>query len=173
MLPMEALNHPIDVWIKELENYSFVQLCIKPSPTAWSLGQLYGHLMEDTHFYLAQATLAASTDEHAFEEASPTAKGMFLRNTFPDEIIEGAPANALIPQPDSGQQLMNGLLNLKEKMRQVYELVSTSPYKGKTKHPGLGYFSAEEWLRFADMHFRHHLRQKQRIDRFIKMHRAQ
>jgi hypothetical protein len=35
---------------------------------------------------------------------------------------------------------------------------------GKTRHPGLLYFSALEWLRFAEMHMRHHFRQKKRID---------
>ena len=48
-------------------------------------------------------------------------------------------------------------------------LMTARKYKGKTKHPGLGYFSAEEWLQFAEMHFRHHLRQKKRIDEFLKM----
>ena len=27
---------------------------------------------------------------------------------------------------------------------------------GKTKHPGLNYFTAKEWLQFAEMHLRHH-----------------
>jgi hypothetical protein len=46
--------------------------------------------------------------------------------------------------------------------------ITESPFGGKTKHPGLGYFSAHEWLQFADMHFRHHLRQKKRIDDFLE-----
>jgi hypothetical protein len=36
--------------------------------------------------------------------------------------------------------------------------------KGKTRHPGLLFFSALEWLRFTEMHMRHHFRQKKRID---------
>jgi hypothetical protein len=39
--------------------------------------------------------------------------------------------------------------------------------KGKTRHPGLLYFSAPEWLQFAEMHLRHHFLQKQRIDAFL------
>lgn len=166
---MEDLIPTFLFWIKELENYNFVQLCTKPSPTAWSLGQLYLHLIEDTYFYLEQGTIAASTDEHIFEQASPIAQAMFLSNEFPDERIEGAPSNALIPQPDSKQQLMNDLLLLNKEIWRVNELISSSPYKGKSKHPGLGFFSAREWLQFADMHFRHHLRQKKRIDDFLKM----
>jgi hypothetical protein len=53
-------------------------------------------------------------------------------------------------------------------MNTVATLISESQFNGKTKHPGLGYFSAKEWLQFANMHFRHHLRQKKRIDVFLK-----
>jgi hypothetical protein len=42
------------------------------------------------------------------------------------------------------------------------------PSTGKSRHPGLGYFNAGEWLRFIEMHMRHHLRQKERIDAFLK-----
>lgn len=166
---MDNLNLTLTFWINELKHYSFVQLCTKPSPTSWSLGQLYRHLIDDTYFFLEQATIAASTEEHSFEEASPTAKVLFLNNEFPDEQIEGAPSNALILQPDSKEQLMNDLLNLKDAVRNVGLLISDSTQKGKSKHPGLGYFNAQEWLQFADMHFRHHLRQKKRIDYSLKM----
>jgi hypothetical protein len=48
-------------------------------------------------------------------------------------------------------------------------LITQSPYKGKTKHPGLHYFNADEWLQFADMHFRHHVKQKKKIDDFLRI----
>ncbi|AEI50759.1 DinB family protein [Runella slithyformis] len=127
---MEALNGTIIQWRKELENYTFEQQCTKPSPTAWSLGQLYRHLIEDTYFYLEQATIAASTEEHRFEEASPAAKVLFLVNGFPDEQMEGAPNNAFIQQPDSKQQLMTDLLNLKDAVPNVGLMVLGSPHQG-------------------------------------------
>jgi hypothetical protein len=39
---------------------------------------------------------------------------------------------------------------------------------GKTKHPGSNYFTAKEWLQFAEIHLRHHLKQKKRIDDFFE-----
>lgn len=166
MLPGHA-EHIINTWINELANYSFVQLCTKP-PGSWSLGQVYMHLVTDTDFYIQQAKACWNSIDHFAEEASPGAKTMFLNDDFPDVIIEGAPSNAYIPQPESKAQLMKDLLNLKEEMNRVGVLISHTTVKGKTKHPGLGYFSAQEWLQFAGMHFRHHLRQKKRIDAFLK-----
>jgi len=94
---------------------------------------------------------------------------MFLNNYFPDEVLEGPPKSSHTLQPDNKEQLTNGLVNLKEELNNVGRLISTSLFNGKTKHPGLNYFNANEWLQFAEMHFRHHLRQKKRIDDFLKI----
>jgi hypothetical protein len=53
-------------------------------------------------------------------------------------------------------------------MRELARQIPASPFKGRTRHPGLGYFDAAEWFRFAGMHFRHHARQKKRIDEFLQ-----
>jgi len=168
---IEDLNHTIDIWIKELEQYDFTRLCAKPSPNGWSLGQVYTHLIDQAKYYIEQIKICVSTNDNALEEASPGAKKMFLNNEFPDEIIEGPLTNSHIPQPGSKEQLMSDLMNLKDEINNVEILISKSPFKGKTKHPGLKYFSANEWFQFAEMHFRHHLRQKKRIDDFLKINR--
>jgi len=166
-MSIDDFNYTIDIWIKELEKYDFDQLCTKPSSTTWSLGQMYMHLIEDTGYYIEQIKICLSNNENATEDAAPAAKIMFANNSFPDEIIEGAPSNLYMPQPESKEQLLHSLDNIKTEMNTLAILINESLFKGKTKHPGLNYFSASEWLQFADMHFRHHLRQKKRIDDFL------
>jgi len=168
-MSIKAFNHTIDIWISALEQYSFIQLCTKPSSTTWSIGQVYMHLLDDTQFYIDQIKVCLATNDHSSENASPHGKTMLLNNDFPNEILEGAPSNAYIPQPHSKEKLMNDVLNLKVEMNKVAVMISESSFSGKAKHPGLNYFSAKEWVQFADMHFRHHLRQKKRIDDFLKM----
>jgi hypothetical protein len=158
----------VDLWLKELDRYNFVQLCSKPDPASWSIGQVYMHLIDETTFYLGQARICLSTGDHATDEATPNAKIMFGNNCFPDEVIEGPPSNANTPQPEGQDQLKIGLLRLRNEAIEIGALIAGSGCKGKTKHPGLHYFNAAEWLQFADMHLRHHLRQKDRIDRFLR-----
>ncbi len=166
-------NYTIDAWVKELERYSFMQLCAKPSPKQWSLGQVFMHLIEDTNYYIEQIKICISTNDHSNEEISANGKAMLQNNEFPDEVIEGAPANAFMPQPESKEQLLRDLVNIKNEMNKLAALISSTTFKGKTKHPGLNYFDAKQWLQFADMHFRHHLRQKKRIDDFLRTVNAQ
>jgi hypothetical protein len=165
---LNNFNNTIDLWIDALEQYTFRQLCARPALGSWSMGQLYTHLIDDTNYYIEQIKICLATNDNANEEASPFAKMLFLNNCFPDTIIEGSPSNALILQPASKKVLVDGLLNIKAEISTLCTLISTSKFKGKTKHPGLSYFSAREWLQFADIHFRHHLRQKQKIDDFLK-----
>lgn len=157
-------NQTLDIWIKALEQKSFAQICAKPAPDSWSLGQLYMHLIEATNHYLEQINICLTTHDNLTKEMSPGAKILFQNNEFPNEIIEGPPSNADTPQPDSIAALMHELLQLKEDINHIGTLISKSPLQGKTKHPGLDYFNASEWFQFAEMHFRHHLRQKKRID---------
>jgi hypothetical protein len=161
-------NHTIDFWIKALEQNTFAEVCAKPSPTSWSLGQVCMHLVRETRYFLEQVNICLSTDDNALEEMSSHAKTMFRNNAFPDEVIEGPPTNANTPQPDSKEELLRCLIKLKEEINTLEVRISASPFKGKTKHPGLNYFNAAEWFQFAEMHLRHHLRQKKRIDEFLK-----
>lgn len=164
---IENLNRTIDVWITALEPYHFHQLCAKPAPNNWSVGQVYMHLIEHTNFYLQQIHICVTTNDYANEEASVNAKEMFLNNSLPDVIINGPASNAYTPQPASKEHLRGNLMLLKQEVNKIGTVMSQNVFQGKTKHPGLHYFSANEWLQFADMHFRHHLRQKERIDEFL------
>ena len=159
----------INTWISGLDHYSIQQLLMKPAPDSWSLGQVYMHLLDDTRYYVDQIRICVSTDDHAHDEAISFARGMLAKNEFPDEALKGAPDHNQMPQPVSIDQLKNDLLQLKSDMHEVARIMAESPFSGKTKHPGFNYFNANEWLQFADMHFRHHLRQKRRIDEFLKL----
>src|SRR5688572_11682589 len=161
-------NNTIDIWQKSLQGYDYRQLTARPSTTGWSIGQVYIHLLEDTSYYLGQIHVCITNNDYATEGATLEGRVMLSNSDFPNEILEGAPSNAFVPQPESKEQLMTDLSNLRSHMNLAAIKISESPFSGKTQHPGLGYFSAHEWVQFADMHFRHHLRQKKRIDDFLE-----
>ena len=164
----EDFDCSLDSWIKALDNYSLAQLCTKPSPNDWSMGQLYRHLIADTNFYIQQIRACIFTNDYQQEEASTFARAIFSANAFPDTAIEGSPLNAHIKQPQNKEQVVAELSRIKDEVRLLRPLFLKTTHTGKTKHPGLGYFTATEWLQFAEMHFRHHLRQKKRIDEFLQ-----
>jgi hypothetical protein len=170
---IDNFNRTIDLWIDALLPYDQQQLHAKPDATSWSIGQMYKHLIDDTSFYIEQIKACLSTNGNQDEEASPFAKIILANNDFPNEVIKGAPGNAFIPQPDTKEELTNELARIRKQMNELAAIVENAPSTGKSKHPGFNYLSGNEWLQLAEMHLRHHLRQKKRIDDFLRSTKAE
>jgi GTP-sensing pleiotropic transcriptional regulator CodY len=165
---LDHFNNTINTWIAAMEQYNFHSLCKKPTNESWSIGQVYMHLLNETNYYIEEMKLCISSNENASEEMIDRAKMMFSKNEFPDEIIKGDPSvSEKIQQPASKLQLEEDMLTLKKEMNSLWTKIINSEAKGKTTHPGLGYFSSVEWFQFADMHLRHHFRQKERLDHIL------
>lgn len=159
----------IDTWIDDLDHYDFGQLCTQPTINSWSIGQVYIHLIEATEYFFEQIPICLSSDDNADKEMSPKAKSMFESNEFPNMMIEGPKSNDDTCQPYSRDEILSSFEVMKASVIDMDKLISNGPFNGKTKHPGLGYFSAMEWFQFAEMHFRHHLRQKSRVEAFLNL----
>ncbi|HZY79366.1 MAG TPA: DinB family protein [Cyclobacteriaceae bacterium] len=163
-LLLDRFNNTIDTWIKYLDDYTLDELRHKPIPNSWSLGQVYIHITEDTPWHIEQMREALATDDNSAEDKHQDAKMMFARNMFPDIQIEGASTNESVRQPESKEEIFDLLLDIKKEVNDLYYEYRFNS-KGKTRHPGLLYFSAAEWLQFTEMHMRHHFKQKERIDK--------
>jgi hypothetical protein len=160
---LRQFNDTIDGWVGSLDNYTLDMLCQKPGAGAWSLGQVYIHIITDTGWFVDRMKDCLSGVENADKEMSEDGKAMFARNAFPDMPLTN-PSTDAIRQPQSKDELAQGLRSIRAEVNGLATTFDFSTAGGKTEHPGLRWFSALEWLQFADMHMRHHLRQKKRID---------
>lgn len=163
---LARFNGTIRIWIDAVNDYTLAMLQQPPKEGSWSLGQVYRHILDDTEWFVGQMREALATREDADKEMHEDAKRMFANNSFPDMLIQGPATNVFIPQPESRDELKRRLVAIKEAVNGLFKDAVRG--SGKTPHPGLLYFSAGEWLQFAEMHMRHHLRQKARIDEVIK-----
>lgn len=173
MTPDEILNSlysTIDLWERELDRYTLQELTIQPSEGSWSLGQVYTHLLGNVLGYnFPEIESCLTSDKHIQGEKTEEAKEIFERNGFPDIQMKTPPSDEAPDQPESVEQLKSGMREVRETIPVLAAKITTSKYRGKTKHPGLHYFDAWEWMQFIDIHFRHHLRQKKRIDQYLAM----
>lgn len=160
----QQFNETLQQWIVWLDDYSFATLLRKPRPGSWSPGQMYIHLLVSTEHFIRQMKIAAATDENCDESMHENAHSMFVLNSFPDRILEGPDNDGNIPQPNSKEEIANRLAGIREDINGQNTMFALVRSTGKTRHPGLLYFSAPEWLQFAEMHLRHHCRQRGRIE---------
>jgi DinB superfamily len=153
----------------ELPKYSEQDFSKKQTEEAWSIGQMYQHLIKGTMFFhIKFAENALESAENSHEGKTFPGKLSFFIGGFPPVKIK-VPASAEYtpPQPKSKETVAEDLQKLKIMLKDLAEKIDASPSKGKTKHPAFGYLTAFEWYQMIDMHFKHHLRQKKRLDQFL------
>jgi hypothetical protein len=120
-------NEAVDPWITALNHYRFDQLCTRPAVGSWCLGQVYLHLINDTQFYIEQIISCLSTNEHAAEQPSAFGRTLLANNDFPDQLLPGAPENDLLPLPSGKEELLTGLLRIKNEMNSLAVQMANSP----------------------------------------------
>lgn len=161
---LQAFNETIRKWIDFVDGYTLEMLCQKPDDNSWSLGQVYTHIIDDTGWFAEQMAAAMQTNADSEKEMHENARIMLRNNSFPDIMIEGPATGIYIKQPESKEEIRQKLLAIKTEVNNLYASFDPSKATGKTRHPGLLYFNTLDWLQFAEMHLRHHFRQKKRID---------
>jgi hypothetical protein len=168
-MQLTNLNETLDIWIAALQHYDFNTLITKPDSENWSLGQVFMHLIEETNYYIEQIEYCVSHSENRSEFMSEYSAQLFANNGFPDVRIKNdAPSVQNVAQPSNKSDLLEQLHSMKTQLNLLWNKMMDNKSSGKTKHPGLGYFNAQEWFQFAEFHLRHHLSQKRRIEEAIQ-----
>lgn len=165
---LEAKTHTaIDYWITELNNYSYEQLVQKPSENSWSLGQVGIHLwMSAKGFFFKNAERCLG------KEKTESGKGknmygliVFSLGMMPPVKVKMPEKVAVEPkQPESKEQLIAKLEEVKRMSSEYIKRIPQSDPALKTQHPFLGWLNTAEWITLCNLHFKHHLAQKKRIE---------
>ncbi|MGM9925641.1 MAG: hypothetical protein ACI35R_15455 [Bacillus sp. (in: firmicutes)] len=79
----------------------------------------------------------------------------------PGDLLE------LVKQPESIDEVRERLEVFIERMKEEEPAVKRIPADKKVEHPYFGFLNAEEWYKHIESHFRHHLRQKKRIEAVV------
>lgn len=167
-MKINAFNNTVNIWIKELDKFPFDLLLIKPDEKSWSLGQLYEHILEETLWYNEQIEISLLDREHLNDVTPETAQVLFDAGSFADKRFPGLPSIAdNVKQPSSKESLKAALEKLQKDTNVLSNKMQACKEYGKAEHPGYGYFDCYEWLQYSEMHMRHHLNQKARIENFL------
>jgi hypothetical protein len=157
-------------WLNSLSGYSEEQFALKPDADSWSIGQVYNHLVAGTRRYHLQMIARCLEGRGTSITGGKKLPGklMFLLGSFLPARIKVPASETYTPkQPASIEAVRTGLTDLIEVMRALEPGCSSASGIQKAPHPILGFLNAREWFQLIEMHFRHHLRQKERIEAFL------
>ncbi|MGG1517446.1 DinB family protein [Paenibacillus oryzisoli] len=158
-------------YVEELDGVSFEQLLRKPSEDEWSLGQMYLHLIQTSmNSQLRKAELCLQATEVSVGAGEKTEAGReaFEQGGFPPVRIHVPPSPGFTPlQPESKEQLVQGMQAVLQRMTDIAPRIALSGPEHTEAHPRFGQLNAGEWFRLVEMHYRHHLMQKDRLQKFL------
>jgi sugar-specific transcriptional regulator TrmB len=168
-----SFNNSVDTWKAAAENYSEQLFAQKPAEDAWSIGQVCEHLTASTKraFVVIDKCLSGNANEN--EQKTEAGERAISSNVL-SPVKVTVPSHKETPpaQPENKQAVKDALEEVRKNFMIVAEKIKSSKATGKEKHPVLGFMNAHEWLHTIDMHLRHHLKQKEGIDAFLKGLRA-
>lgn len=159
-------------YLDELEKVDLQQLTQKPTNDEWSLGQMYLHIINSAlNMQLHNVKVCQERLEGVvLVTGEKTEKGnqIFAQGSFPPIKIQVPPTKQYTPpQPTDKEELVQGLKNVLDSMRNWGSVVEEIPSDFKMMHPGFGALNAQEWFVLVEMHYRHHLLQKKQLKEFL------
>lgn len=163
------LSEELDAWIKAASRYNDDNFKQVPEGEKWTLGQVYSHLLFATNM-LVFRQVDAIVDKRKLATGKPNLIGklVLLADMLPP--IKTKPPEALNmepPQPDKLADVIEGLRLVQQQLADYgkkLDSLNPSP-EDRRKHPALGMLNAYEWIQFGGIHFRHHIRQRKRLER--------
>ncbi|MFN8321535.1 MAG: DinB family protein [Chitinophagales bacterium] len=165
---LEQQTHAIiDSWIEDYKKYDWEDVIKQPEENSWSLGQVGIHLwMSAKGFFFKNAEKCLNKEGvEKNKKKKLSAYLIFNLKMFPPVKYEMPKQVAVVPkQPENLAQLIEKLESVKKLASEYIHRIPESDPDLKIKHPFLGWLNTAEWIQLCNIHFRHHMRQKKRIE---------
>lgn len=136
----------------------------KPPGGGWSLSELYSHLIQVNR--LALISIEKCINGTAKKNSRYTHWKVWLIMLFgklPPGRIQAPQRIAEMVSLISREEARNQLIMFGERFNEVWQNIPKASPHLKVSHPVLGPLNARQWLRFIDIHTRHHKPQFHRI----------
>lgn len=162
---MVSLHHIVDAYKAKLSSYPDEIFQLTPPIKGWSYSEVYSHIFDSSLLSL----IALENSANGKGEDMPThfvVKLILLLGSLPPAKKYKVPKRLVervkkISKPEA----MDFILEFEKTLADNYPLVASANENCKTKHPRLGYLNAKQWLRFIEIHLKHHLKQLIRIEK--------
>ena len=160
-----SIHRVVDAYKSKLSNYPDDVFQITPPISGWSYSEVYSHIFDSSILSLIALEHAATGKG----ESKPTpfmVKLILLLGALPPAQKYKVPKRLEERiKKISKTEALDFILEFEKALDDNYPLLAHAKTNSKTKHPRLGYLNAKQWLRFIEIHLKHHLKQLERIEK--------
>lgn len=137
-----------------------------PADGVWSYAEVYSHIFVAnlSSLLVLKKCIEGTAEENNKSTHFAVWLILFLGKFPPGKIKAPARIAAMVKKinPAEAQQLMR---NFSQGLQELVPQVSEASSSQKAKHPRLGLLNARQWLRFVEIHTKHHEKQLYRIQK--------
>lgn len=160
-----------EAYRKKLGAFGTDQFELAPPIGGWSYSEVYSHIF-DASLLSVLAINSCIKNEGKLKPTAFLVKLVLFFGMFPPRKKYKAPpkiaARVKKISITAAQQLIT---DFELQLANVQSKIKDADPKMKVKHPVLGYLNAKQWLRFIEIHLKHHYQQLQRIENSFLLQR--
>ena len=159
-----SIHQIVDAYKAKLSSYNEDVFEKTPPINGWSYSEVYSHIFDSSLLSL----IALENASNGKGEKKPThfiVKLILVFGSLPPAKKYEVPKRlASRVKKISKTEALDFILEFEKALEDSYPLIAQASKSIKTKHPRLGYLNAKQWLRFIEIHLKHHLKQLVRIE---------
>lgn len=164
----------INAILRETENYEqFLtglteeQFSQTPAPGVWSYSEVYSHIFQSN--ILSLVSIERCSHATKPQTGKPTLAGRLILfvGAFPPIKLKAPAQIDALTAKWSLEEARNSIIRFKDKLSQIAPEARKANPAHTAKHPRLGMLNAAQWLRFIEIHSRHHYKQLLRIQKML------
>lgn len=146
------------------------EFLLSPAEGVWSCAEVYSHIMQANLYSLtAIEKCTAGTGKITLKRIHWIAGLILFFGRFPPGKFKVPKSMAGMVAKMSREDARNLTLKFKHRLLETVPKIKKAAPAQKVSHPRLGMLNAPQWLRFIEVHTRHHIRQLDRIRKMNKL----
>lgn len=164
MAQQRSINQSVEKYRKLLDCLSEDDFQRSPAEGVWSYAEVYSHIFKANLVSLIAAEQCISgTAEKKSGRTHWMVRLILFFGHFPPGKYKVPESIAGLTSKITIEEARNLIVKFNSRLDDISPKVSKATTYHKVKHPRLGYFNAQQWYRFVDIHTRHHAKQLDRI----------
>lgn len=137
-----------------------------PAEGVWSYSEVYSHVLQVNRSSIIAIERCAYGNRSSSGRLSWLAWMVLFFGKFPGKLKAPDQIAAMVKKINV-EDACNEIIKFQQKLPDLVAVVKNAPTKHKINHPRLGMLNAKQWLRFIEVHTKHHLNQLKRIDSLL------
>jgi hypothetical protein len=160
-----SIHKIVDAYKSKLSSYPEDIFQTIPPIAGWSYSEVYSHIFDSSLLSLIALEHAAN-GKGEYKPTHFIVKLILLLGALPPAKKYKVPKRlAERVKKINKTEALDFVLEFEKALDDNYPLIANASVDCKTKHPRLGYLNAKQWLRFIEIHLKHHLKQLERIEK--------